>query len=187
MYFSIRVQIQPFCRQAKKQTKEILKFLVLRSAIFMHKILKLQIYELFSLSKFKLYIYSFSIELSLVWLCKLWDVSDKNHTLWYKAQVAGSRHTTALIPIKFTRRAYNIQKHSLGINSLTLTGVMIPVNVSMLIFVHFYHPHSLELSLFCLLSSLLFVHATNQHDIYSSCFSSVCLCLFKWMVINTWE
>ena len=57
----------------------------------------------------------------------------KNHTLWYKAQVAGSRHNTALIPNKFTRCAYNIQKDSLGINSLTLTGVMIPVSVSMLI------------------------------------------------------
>jgi hypothetical protein len=47
-----------------------------------------------------------------------------------------SQHNTALIPNKFTRCAYNIQKRSLGINSLTLTGVMIPVGVNMLIFVH---------------------------------------------------
>jgi hypothetical protein len=108
----------------------------------------------------------------------------KNHTSCYKAPVAGSRRKTALIPNKFTRCAYNIQRHSLGINSLTLTGVMIPVCVSMLIFVHDYHPNSLELSVFCLLPSLLFVHTTNQRDIYSSCFSSVCLCLLKGMVIN---
>ena len=38
----------------------------------------------------------------------------KNHTSWYKGQVAGSRHNTALIPNKSTRCAYNIKKHSLG-------------------------------------------------------------------------
>ena len=43
----------------------------------------------------------------------------------------GSRHSTALIPNKFTRCAYNIQKHSLRIDSSTLPGVMIPVGVSM--------------------------------------------------------
>jgi hypothetical protein len=69
--------------------------------------------------------------------------------------------------------AYNIRKHSLGITSLTLTVGMIPVGMSMLIFVHYYHTNNHELSLFCLLSSLMFVHAANQHDIYSSCFSSV--------------
>ena len=40
--------------------------------------------------------------------------------------------------------------------------------MSMLIFVHYYHPNSLELSLICLiclLLSLLFVHAASQHDI----------------------
>jgi hypothetical protein len=103
----------------------------------------------------------------------------KNHTSCYKAQVAGSRHTPTLIPNKITHCAYKIQKHSFRINSLTLTGVIIPVGVNMLMFVHYYHPNSIELSLFCLLSSLLFVHAANQHDIYSSCLSSVCLCLFK--------
>ena len=44
-------------------------------------------------------------------------------------------HNTANIPNKFTRCAYNIQNHSLGINSLILTGVMIPVGTSMFIFV----------------------------------------------------
>ena len=44
-----------------------------------------------------------------------WGICFKNHTLWYKAQLAGSRHNTALIPNKFTRCLYNIQKHSLGI------------------------------------------------------------------------
>ena len=63
-------------------------------------------------------------------------------------------HKTTLIANKLTCCAQNIQKHYLGSNSVTLTGVMIPVGVS-------YYPNSLELSLFCLLSSLLFVHAAN--------------------------
>ena len=84
-------------------------------------------------------------------------------------------HNTALIPSKFTRCACNIQKHSLGINFLTLIGVMIPVGMNMLIFVHYYHPNSLELALFCLLSSMLFVHPANRHDIHPVFHQYVCV------------
>ena len=49
-------------------------------------------------------------------------------------------HNTTLIVNKLTRCAHNIQKHSLGNNSSTITGVMIPVGMSMLICVHYYFP-----------------------------------------------
>ena len=68
----------------------------------------------------------------------------KNHTLWYKSQVAGSKHNTTLIPNKFTCAVHTTYKSILLelahldriyiIYISTLTGVMIPVGVSILIF-----------------------------------------------------
>ena len=46
-------------------------------------------------------------------------------------------HNTTIIVNKLTRCAHNIQKHSLGSNSLTLNGVMIPVGVNLIVFVLF--------------------------------------------------
>ena len=63
-------------------------------------------------------------------------------------------------------------------NKLALTGVMIPVGVSMFICVHYYYPNSLESSLFCLLLFLLFVHAANQHYIYGHPVFHQYVCVF---------